>query len=83
MVLGLFAFTGIFLIMTLSETVVNEKEKGLLRRIWVPPPNSTDFILSHGASNMVFAMIQTAFIFLISALLGFNPAVEVASYASN
>ena len=77
MVPGLFAFAAIFLTMTVSSTVVEEKTNGLLRRIYVTPTTPSEFMLSHGASNMVIAGIQTALIFAISTLLGFKPAGAV------
>jgi ABC-2 type transport system permease protein len=81
MVPGLFAFAAIFLIMTVSSTVVEEKNQGLLRRIYVTPTLPSEFILSHGASNMVFVTIQTGLIFAIATLLGFQPGVGWESYA--
>jgi ABC-2 type transport system permease protein len=81
MVPGLFAFAAIFLTMTVSSTLVEDKAKGLLRRIYVSPTTPSEFMLSHGASNIVFAALQTALIFAISALLGFHPAVGWESYA--
>ncbi len=81
MVPGLFAFAAIFLIMTVSSTIVEEKSKGLLRRIYVTPTSPSEFMLSHGASNMTFAAIQTGLIFVIATLLGFKPAVGWENYA--
>jgi ABC-2 type transport system permease protein len=81
MVPGLFAFAAIFLTMTVSSTVVEEKSQGLLRRIYVTPTSPSEFMLSHGASNMTFAMLQTALIFVIATLLGFKPSVGWESYA--
>lgn len=80
MVPGLFAFAAIFLIMTVSTTLVEEKNQGLLRRIYVTPTLSSEFMLSHGASNMTFVTIQTGLIFVLAALLGFHPSVEWESY---
>jgi len=80
MVPGLFAFAAIFLIMTVSSTIVEEKSKGLLRRIYVTPTSPSEFMLSHGASNMTFAAIQTGLIFVIATLLGFKPAVGWENY---
>jgi len=76
----LFAFAAIFLIMTVSSTIVEEKSKGLLRRIYVTPTSPSEFMLSHGASNMTFAAIQTGLIFVIATLLGFKPAVGWENY---
>jgi ABC-2 type transport system permease protein len=81
MVPGLFAFAAIFMTMTVSSTIVEEKGKGLLRRIYVTPTSPSEFMLSHGASNMTFAALQTGLIFAIAALLGFKPAVGWESYA--
>ncbi len=80
MVPGIFAFACIFLTMTVAESIVVEKEKGLLRRIYVTPMTSSEFVLSHAASNMLFATLQTGLIFLIATLFGFTPDVGMASY---
>ncbi len=78
---GLFAFTAMFLVMTVAESFVDEKEKGLLKRVYVTPTTSTEFIVSHGASNMVFGTLQTIIIFTMAMLFGFTPGVGFGSYA--
>lgn len=80
MVPGLFAFACIFMVMTVSQSILEEKERGLLRRIYVTPTTSSEFIMSHGASNMVFAILQTGLIFLLATVFGFTPAVGLVSY---
>jgi ABC-2 type transport system permease protein len=77
---GLFAFAGIFLIMTVAENFVSQKEKGLLKRINVTPATPADVIGSQTVSNLVLAAMQTAVIFGISAVVGFRPNIGLESY---
>ncbi len=80
MVPGLFAYGAIFMTMTVASGIVDEKEKGLIRRIYVTPTSPSEFMVSHGASNMLFAAMQTGLIMLLASFFGFRPDVGVASY---
>ncbi|MFX0101808.1 MAG: ABC transporter permease, partial [Candidatus Hodarchaeota archaeon] len=77
---GLFAYAGIFLTMTVAQSITNDKEKGLLKRLAITPMTSSEFMLGHASSNMIFALMQTGMIFLVSALVGFQPGVGFGSY---
>jgi ABC-2 type transport system permease protein len=77
---GLFAFAGIFLIMTVAENFVSQKEKGLLKRINVTPATPADVMGSQTVSNLVLAAMQTAVVFGISAIVGFKPNVGLDGY---
>jgi len=77
MVPGLFAYACIFIIMTVSMSFTDDREKGLLKRINVTPTTSTQFIGSHIITNMLIAVIQLAIVFLLSLLMGFQPIVDV------
>ncbi len=77
---GLYAFAGIFLIMTVAESFVVEKEKGLLKRINVTPATPADVMGSQTLSNLVLAAMQTAVIFGISTAVGFRPGVGLDVY---
>jgi ABC-type multidrug transport system permease subunit len=79
---GFFAFFAIFLIMTVSQSLVFEREKGLLRRIRTTPTSSSEFIASQAVSNMITAMIQVAIVFLIATLVGYRPLGDATSFAS-
>jgi ABC-2 type transport system permease protein len=77
---GLYAFAGIFLIMTVAEGFVVEKEKGLLKRINVTPATPADVMGSQTISNLVLAAMQTGVILGVSAAVGFRPAVGLDTY---
>ena len=77
---GFFAFFAIFLIMTVSQSFIFEREKGLLRRIRTTPTSSSEFIASHTVSNMITALIQVAIVFLVAILVGYRPLGDAASF---
>ena len=79
---GFFSFFTIFLIMTISQSFLFEREKGLLRRIRTTPTTSSEFIASHTISNMIIAMIQVAIVFVVSFLVGYRPLGDAASFLS-
>ncbi|MEX2756479.1 MAG: ABC transporter permease [Candidatus Sigynarchaeota archaeon] len=77
---GLYAFAGIFLIMIVAETFVEQKEKGLLKRINVTPATAGDVIGSQIVSNIVLAAMQAGVILGISTAVGFRPGVGIDAY---
>jgi ABC-type multidrug transport system permease subunit len=77
---GMFAFFAIFLIMTVSQSFTVEREKGLLRRINTTPTSPSELMTSEAISNMVLGMIQVAIVFAMSFVVGYRPAVDVASF---
>ena len=79
---GFFSFFAIFLIMTVSQSFIFEREKGLLRRIRTTPTSSSEFITSHAISNMIIAIIQVAIVFVVSILVGYRPLGDAASFIS-
>ena len=79
---GFFAFFAIFSIMTVAQSFIFEREKGLLRRIRTTPTSSSEFMVSQAVSNMIIAMIQVAIVFLVAILVGYRPLGEAISYIS-
>ncbi len=79
---GFFAFFAIFLIMTIAQSFIFEREKGLLRRIRTTPTSSSEFIASHTISNMIVAMIQVAIVFVVAILVGYRPLGDATSFVS-
>lgn len=73
MVPGLFAYSAIFLIMTVSQSFTGERSTGLLRRINTTPITASEFMVSQVVSNMVMAVLQVTLIFLTAFLLGYSP----------
>lgn len=79
---GFFSFFAIFLIMTISQSFIFEREKGLLRRIRTTPTSSSEFIASHTISNMIIALIQVAIVFVVAVLVGYRPLGDPFSFVS-
>jgi len=77
---GFFAFFAIFSIMTVAQSFIFEREKGLLRRIRTTPTTSSEFMASQAVSNMIVAMIQVAIVFLVAFLVGYRPLGDVTSF---
>lgn len=77
---GLFAYASIFLTMTVAQSLTDDKDKGLLKRLAVTPMTSSEFMVSHASSNMIIALMQTGIILLVSTLVGFQPGVGFGSY---
>jgi ABC-type multidrug transport system permease subunit len=73
MVPGLFAYSAIFLIMTVSQSFTGERSTGLLRRINTTPITASEFMVSQVVSNMVMAVLQVTLVFLTAFLLGYSP----------
>lgn len=74
---GLFVFAVIFLVMVVAEAFSTERAQGLLERIQVTPTSPTEIISSSLISNMLTAIVQVMFIFIIAGLLGFNPQTDL------
>ena len=79
---GFFAFFAIFSIMTVAQSFIFEREKGLLRRIKTTPTSSSEFMASQTVSNMITAMIQVAIVFLVAFLVGYRPLGDATSFIS-
>jgi len=79
---GFFAFFAIFQIMTVAQSFIFERDKGLIRRIRTTPTSSSEFIASHTISNMIIAIIQVAIVFLVAILVGYRPLGDAASFVS-
>ncbi|MDH5634868.1 MAG: ABC transporter permease [Candidatus Bathyarchaeota archaeon] len=79
---GFFAFFAIFSIMTVAQSFIFEREKGLLRRIRTTPTSSSEFMASQAISNITIAMIQVAIVFLVAILVGYRPLGEATSFIS-
>lgn len=78
---GIFAYAAIFLIMIVAQSFTYERENGLLRRIWVTPTTSSEFMVGQVISNMAVALVQVALVFLGAFLVGYRPFVNAAGLA--
>jgi ABC-2 type transport system permease protein len=81
MVPGLFAFAAIFVVMSVSQSFVGEREKGLLKRIGITPTEGSEIIGSQFMSYGVTAVLQVAIVAVISALMGFHFGAGVAEFS--
>lgn len=70
---GLFAFASIFLTMTIAQGITDEKEKGVLKRIYLTPVKSEEIMTGLTIANVTIALIQTALVFFMAFLMGYRP----------
>jgi ABC-2 type transport system permease protein len=70
---GLFTYAAIFLIMLVAQSLVTEKEQGILMRLSVTPTSTGDIFASQIASNLLVGFVQTGVIFAASTVMGFKP----------
>ncbi|MBD3404857.1 MAG: ABC transporter permease subunit [Candidatus Lokiarchaeota archaeon] len=74
---GIFAFSAIFMIMTVSQSMTTERDEGLLRRMATTPVSSSEFIVSKALSHVIIAILQVTIIFAVSFLIGYSPATGI------
>ena len=72
MVPGLYAFVCIFIIMTVSMTFSEDREKGLLRRMNTTPLTSGEFMGSHVLTNTLISVLQVIIVVVLSLLMGYS-----------
>ena len=72
MVPGLFAFATIFLTMTVAQSITQEKELGLLKRMQLTPITSGELVLGLTIANVLAALVQIGVISLMAIVLGYN-----------
>lgn len=76
---GLFAFATIFLIMTIAQNLTTEKQKGLLKRIYLTPIKSSEIMVGLTLANIITAVFQTLIVFLMAFIVGYSPGVTFAA----
>ncbi len=70
---GLFAFASIFLTMTIAQGITDEKEKGVLKRMYLTPIKSEEIMTGLTIANVTTSIIQTAIVFLMAFIMGYRP----------
>jgi ABC-2 type transport system permease protein len=70
---GIFAFSSIFLIMMVAQTLTVERDEGLLKRLRTTPMKSSEFMMSQVLSNMVIATLQALLVFTTAFASGYRP----------
>jgi len=73
---GIFAFASIFMIMIVAQSLTQERDGGLLRRLGTTPLRSHEFMLSQVISYMIIAVIQVLLVFAASFAIGYRPATD-------
>jgi ABC-2 type transport system permease protein len=69
---GLFAISGLFMMIPVAQSFSDDREKGLLKRINTTTTTASEFIGSHLLSNMSMAILQVAIIGLLTFLMGYR-----------
>lgn len=69
---GLFALSGLFMMIPVASSFSEDREQGLLKRINTTPTTAGEFMGSHLLSNMTLAILQVATIGLITLLMGYR-----------
>ena len=77
---GIFAYSAIFLTMTVAQSFTTDRENGLLRRINTTPTTSSEFMTGQAVSNMFAALIQVALVFAMAYVVGYRPNVNAATF---
>ncbi|NHI83113.1 MAG: ABC transporter permease [Candidatus Thorarchaeota archaeon] len=78
---GIFVFASIFMIMIVAQSLTEERDGGLLKRMGTTPLKSHEFMLSEVISYMIIAVIQVALVFVTSYLIGYRPATDAGGLA--
>jgi ABC-type multidrug transport system permease subunit len=72
---GLFAFAIMFLTMIVAESIVGQREKGIIKRMSTTPVKSSEFITAQTIAYTVVALLQVILIFLTAFLTGYKPVL--------
>ena len=75
---GLFAITGLFMVIPVAQSFSEDREQGLLKKINTTPTTAAEFMGSHLLSNMCMAILQVAIIGLLTFLMGYRPGGATA-----
>jgi ABC-2 type transport system permease protein len=70
---GLLAFAVMFLTMTIAQSIVNERQKGLLKRLDTTPLSASEFISGQTIANATVAGLQVTIVLIIAFLTGYRP----------
>jgi ABC-2 type transport system permease protein len=78
---GIFAFSALFMIMTVSQSLAVERDGGLLKRMSTTPVTASEFIAGKSLTYMIVGTIQVLLVFLGSFAIGYRPNTDVAGVA--
>ena len=77
---GMFAFASIFLIMIVAGSFTGARESGQLKRLNVTPLTAGEFIMANIGANMAIAAAQTALVFVMAVVMGWNPGGGIEAF---
>lgn len=77
---GMFTFASIFIIMIAAQSLTQDRENGMLKRIRTTPITPSEFMASQVLSYMLIALIQAVLVFAVMYMIGFRPAVGFYAY---
>jgi len=73
MVVGTLTYAVSIIIFSATASVAKERDKGLFSRLRTTPMGTMDFLAGGLMSQLVVSLVQTASVFAVSYLVGFNP----------
>jgi ABC-2 type transport system permease protein len=75
---GIFAFAAIFMTMIVAQSLTQERDSGLLKRMSATPVTAGEFMMSQTISYMLIGVVQVALVFASSFLIGYRPDTDIA-----
>jgi ABC-type multidrug transport system permease subunit len=72
MVPGLFAFSAVFITMTVAQSLTADREKGILARLGLTQMSSRQFMLGLVLVNSLLALIQAVLVLALASALGYQ-----------
>ncbi|MHA1929509.1 MAG: ABC transporter permease [Candidatus Thorarchaeota archaeon] len=78
---GIFAFSALFMIMTVSQSLTVERDGGLLKRMSTTPVTASEYIGARALSYMCVGVVQTLVVFAGSFAIGYRPDTDLAGLA--
>jgi len=73
MVVGTLTYAVSIIIFSVTASIAKERDKGLFSRLRTTPMSTMDFLAGGLMSQLVVSLLQTASVFAVSYLIGFNP----------
>jgi len=73
MVVGTLTYAVSIIIFSVTASIAKERDKGLFSRLRTTPMSTMDFLAGGLMSQLVVSLVQTASVFAVSYLIGFNP----------
>ncbi len=78
---GIFAFSALFMIMTVSQSLTQERDGGLLKRMSTTPVTASEYITARALSYMCVGVVQVLIVFAGSFVIGYQPDTDIAGFA--